>query len=199
MLQIPEDVHADGAMLFRREVVTITEARNGTITGRAVPYNETIELLPGIRERFVPGAFAKQVEARDHHQRIKLLYSHDSTQPPLGRVVELQDRSDGLDFEAQFNRRQIDVPGSLASTVWDSIMEGDLSEFSIGFRSLTHGTDMEWSSDRSSVTLVRSKSHIGEISIVPYGAYGRSAQLTSARTEDDDSAWREAWRQRLAL
>jgi len=191
-MKLPDAIDGAGT-LFRRQVVHIeaVDAAAGVMEGRAVPYDQRIELLPGVFERFESGAFAAQVGAKDQHARVKLLYSHDTSIVPLGRASVLSESAGGLDIRFQWNMRLVEEPGSQARQAFISVAEGDLEDLSIGFTAKSTRVER----DGDSMTLVRRRAHLAEVSLVPYGAYGKAAQLTSLRNED---TWREGWLEKIA-
>lgn len=68
-----------------------------TILGRAVPYGQTAE-IPGGKERFMPGAFARQLGG-GQLGAVKLFSSHKTRidgEFAVGKTVDLSDRPDGL-------------------------------------------------------------------------------------------------------
>jgi HK97 family phage prohead protease len=104
-----------------------------TLVGRAVPYGETIN-LPGDagRERFMPGAFARQIElGPDHLQRIKLFDSHQSRmggQQPIGKTAMLSERDDGLHGAwPLYNTTK-------ANDALELVRSGEVTGLSIGFK-----------------------------------------------------------------
>jgi HK97 family phage prohead protease len=193
-MTLPADIDGPGLLRRRAVAVDAVSEKEGILTGRAVPYGVTVELAPGFSERFERGAFAAQAKAVDQHARVRLLYAHDATIVPLGRAVELAEADDGLHVSFRMNRRLIDEPGSVARQVWLSILEGDLTDLSVGFQAKQTKTVR----DGDRVLAIRRRAHLAEVSVVPYGAYGPAAQLTGVRDQTvDDEAWREQWRTRI--
>jgi HK97 family phage prohead protease len=102
-----------------------------TLIGRAVPYGETIN-LPGDagRERFMPGAFARQIEAGQLGQ-VKLFDSHQartSGQQPIGKTAMLTERDDGLHGAwPLYNTTK-------ANDALELVRSGEVTGLSIGFK-----------------------------------------------------------------
>ena len=104
-----------------------------TLIGRAVPYGETIN-LPGTdgQERFMPGAFARQIAlGPDHLQRIKLFDSHQARlggQSPIGKTAMLEERQDGLHGAwPLYNTTK-------ANDALELVRSGEVTGLSIGFK-----------------------------------------------------------------
>lgn len=170
------------------------DAAKGLLTGRCVPYDEPTELWGGLWEVFSRGAFGAQVKARDHWARVQLRWAHATDEVPLGRATSLQDREDGLWGVFQWNLRLLRREGSRAWEVWQSLDEGDLTDLSIGFRTLKPPIVTE-DDDRILVTRGKDSCHLEETSVVPSGAYGPAATVASLRAAHD--TWREEWTARI--
>lgn len=152
-------------------VDNFTAEDNGTFTGRAVPYGLEVELMPGLKEVFEPGAFARQVSSA---HRIRIAYRHGEI---VGRVLEMEDREDGPYIRAEI-ADDPDIPDGRKALAL--LRRKLVDELSVGFRQLKKGTRVEHTSDGS--TLVRHfRAHMEEVSVVPWGAYGRGATVTSVR------------------
>lgn len=103
-----------------------------TLIGRAVPYGQAVDLPGGGLERFVPGAFNRQLTAgADQWQRVKLYESHTSRldgQQPIGRTSMLVDRPDGLHGEwPLYNTTR-------ANDALELVRSGEVTGLSIGFK-----------------------------------------------------------------
>lgn len=138
---------------------------HGAISGRAVPYGKTIQLAEGIFERFEPGAFAKQVK---DPARVKICLEHGQV---VGKIDRLEE-SDGLDFAGRVSTNPAIPEAQRALALLDDDL---LDEMSIGFATVRGGTKLEQSGE--TVTYVHSRARLLEISLVPWGAYGRDATL----------------------
>lgn len=151
------------------------EVDGGRITGRAVPYGVTMEIVPGMRETFRRGAFRRQ--AKDP-ARVKVCYRHGDV---IGQVDDLDERDDGLYF---------------TGTVPDDLMPAQLrhhlvDELSVGFNAVNGGTHI---TEIDGVTHVEHRrARLMEISVVPWGAYERHATLQRARTVDVSREAARAW------
>lgn len=139
---------------------------DGRLSGRAVPYGHTVELLPGtLLERFEPGAFAPQL--RDP-SRVKICLEHGQV---VGRARTLDEREDGLYFDGLVSDSP-DIPEARRARAL--LGEELLDELSIGFATVAGGSTFETQDDGS--TLVRHhRARLLEVSLVPFGMYGREA------------------------
>lgn len=166
----------------------------GSITGRAVPYDRTIQLADGVFERFEQGAFTRQLKDPG---RIKICIEHGQV---VGKVDTLTE-TDGLDFEARVSQNPSIAEAQRAL----ALLEEDLiDEMSIGFATVKGGTRIE--RDEQGVTYVHTRARLMEISLVPWGAYGRDATLrtrlldpaVALRQARIDAAlkWLEEWKSR---
>lgn len=151
-----------------------TDKEPGVFRGRAVPYNQWIALTPDIREIYEPGVFAKQM--RDP-ARVKICLEHGQV---VGRVLEFDEREDGLHFRARISPSG-DIPEARKA---QAMLDDDLAdELSVGFMAMPNGTD---ETNENGVTKWRHKrARLLEISLVPWGAMGRHATVTRASFYDD--------------
>jgi len=147
---------------------------DGELTGRVVPYGVTVELFPGLRERFLPGAFAAQTKDPG---RVKIAYRHGEI---IGRVVELEDRADGLHVRGRILSHD-DRP--LARQALADLRDGLVDELSVGFLPVRNG--MTVTEDKAGTLWEHKRATLREISVVPWGAYGRNARVASVREESD--------------
>jgi HK97 family phage prohead protease len=104
-----------------------------TLFGRAVPYGRTIALGDGEgRERFMPGAFDRQItNGPDGLQRIKLYDSHTARMngsQPIGKTAMLSERADGLHGAwPLYNTTR-------ANDALELVRTGEMTGLSIGFK-----------------------------------------------------------------
>jgi HK97 family phage prohead protease len=145
-----------------------------TLYGRAVPFGQTIILKDGdARERFMPGAFARQIGyGPDHLQRIKLYDSHDarmSGQLPIGKTVMLAEQPDGLHGAwPLYNTTK-------GNDALELVRSGEVTGLSIGFKPTAKpqiGPDGAY--ERTAV-------HLDHIVLTQEPAYA-DAQVTAVRT-----------------
>lgn len=178
---IPAAVDAPGAVLYRQQAVQVddVDARKGQVFGTVVPYERRVELVTNIFEEFAPGAFSVQASAPDQWSRVKLLIGHDKGGVPLGRAMDMRE-GDGLQCRFQMNMRMVNET-ERGREAWLALENGDLDEFSVGFRSVTRTGTITKALGAGQVLLRRVKAHLAEVSLVPYGAYGREAAVLSVR------------------
>ena len=167
-----DDFEADGLQVRAASGFTIEE--DGEFAGRAVPYGKPTELMPGLREVFLPGSFAAQTKDPG---RVKIAYRHGEI---IGRVVELDDRDDGLHVRGRILAHD-DRP--LARQALADLREGLVDELSVGFVPVRNG--MTVTEDKSGTLWEHKRATLREISVVPWGAYGRNARVASVRAEPD--------------
>jgi HK97 family phage prohead protease len=112
------------------------EGDGRTIYGRAVPYGRVAELGGRRRERFVFGAFSKQLRSRQIH-RVGIYQSHRrriAGDFPIGSTADLEERSDGLWGIWRLIR------SSEADTAIEVVKGGLVRGLSVGFSSPEGGT-----------------------------------------------------------
>jgi HK97 family phage prohead protease len=136
-------------------------------------------------ERFLPGAFAKQVAAADQLARVKLYASHQDRlngQQPIGRTSILSERPDGLHGEWPLYNT------SKASDSLELVRTGEITGLSIGFKALTSrkGTDG---------TTERHAAHLDHVTLTHEPVYPGAAVM-AVRAVDQPAAVRPAtaWR-----
>lgn len=128
------------------------------IEGRAVPYNKPTN-VGGYKEQFVKGAFDGVDPAA-----VKLYWRHGE---PVGRVLQLREKADGLYFTAKFSDT------TSGRDAWTLAKDGVEQGVSVGFRAV----EDSWSNDRSLVTRV--KAALVEISTTDRPAYAGAAVLAT--------------------
>jgi HK97 family phage prohead protease len=136
-----------------------------TLIGRAVPYLSTATLSGGRTERFLPGAFAEQVNAADQWGQVRIYDSHASRidqRPAVGKTTLLSDRPDGLYGEWHLYGTG---PGNDALEL---VRTGEVTGLSIGFRpkSTRRGADG---------ALERHSAHLDHIALTTDPTYADAA------------------------
>lgn len=165
---------------IRSMEIRAAEGEEFVLTGRAVSYKQisTNELVPGVRERIMPGAFRESLASgRD----VKAFLNHDAKAIPLGRLqnktLTLSDSSEGLDM-----RVQLDKSISAHRDVYASVKRGDLSEMSFAFICDEDDfSDDSFNGQRCQVRNVR-KAKLFDVSVVSSPFYGAGATDVAART-----------------
>ncbi len=147
--------------------------------GRAVPYNSPADLFPGLREQFAPGAFASQL--RDP-ARVKVAFRHGDV---IGHAIALEEHDDGLWIRGRVLVDD-DLPEGRKALAQ---LRGKLvDELSVGFQQVPKGTTSELQPDGSEL-VTHKKVRLREVSLVPWGVYGRDARVTKVR-EAAAQVWR---------
>jgi HK97 family phage prohead protease len=107
-----------------------------TLLGRAVPYGEVAELPGGVHERFVQGAFARQVASGQSGQ-VKLFESHHARlegASPIGKTGGLSERTDGLYGEWPLYQT------TRANDALELVRSGEVTGLSVGFKATEGGS-----------------------------------------------------------
>jgi HK97 family phage prohead protease len=118
---------------FDVELEVRTDGEGRTLIGRAVPYDQTIDLPGGDgKERFAFGAFARQVEGGPSNWgHVKLYDSHSSRmagQQPIGKTAMLSERADGLHGAWPLYQT------TRANDALELVRTGEVTGLSIGFK-----------------------------------------------------------------
>lgn len=170
-----------------------------TITGQAVPFGKMVQLGPTLFEQFEAGAFHRQLK---DPARVKLCLEHGQV---IGKCEQLTETDDGLRFTARIS----DHPGLPEAARARAYVDGQLmDELSIGFTAVQGGTTTTVRDDGSTLMSHR-RARLLEVSLVPWGVYGRDATLRSlARLVDPaqaeaaarrakDRAWLSEWARKV--
>ena len=140
-----------------------------TVFGIVAPYGQTAEVSDGgppYRERFEYGAFARSI--RERGNKIRLFGNHQTRHFPVGKAVELRERSDGLyaAFEIAKTRDGDDA--------LELVHSGTVDSFSVGFRPVRDRQE-------NGVT-VRTEVALMEVSLTALPAYD-GAEIAGVRTK----------------
>jgi len=155
-------------------IVQDLDVADGFIRGQAVPYGSMVELWPGMLEVFEPGCFRRQLK---DPARVKLCLEHGQV---IGRIETLRETSDALHFEGRIAASP-DIPEARRARAL--LDENLVDELSIGFNTVAGGSEQHTRDDGQ--TLVRHKrARLLEISLVPWGVYGREATLSRSVLRD---------------
>jgi HK97 family phage prohead protease len=144
-----------------------------TVLGRAVPYGQTAQIAGGT-ERFVMGAFARQIAGGpDAIQVVKMHSSHSSRlagEFPVGKTVHLAEQPDGLVGAW----RMYDTPRG--DEALHMVKTGEVTGLSIGFKALDGGTKKG-----ADGAFERHAAHLDHVVLTGEPAYA-GAQVTSVRS-----------------
>jgi HK97 family phage prohead protease len=133
---------------------TNTEARE--VIGRAVPYNETIDIGGGDKEQFVRGSV-------DLDSHVKLFRDHTEI---IGKVNLMEEREDGLWIKAKISNTK------LGDETLELVKDGAIRSFSVGFIPVEN--------EKKDRTIIRKKVNLKEVSLVAFPAY-ENASVTEVR------------------
>jgi HK97 family phage prohead protease len=129
-----------------------------TLSGIAVPYNETIS-VSGIEERFERGAIASIED-------VKLFYGHKE---PIGKVTRGEETDEGFLVEARISDTE------RGNEVLTLMRDGVLNKMSVGFQAVK---------DRKEEgVVVREEVALKEVSIVSFPAY-KNADVLAVRQDE---------------
>ena len=150
---------------FVADIEIRSDGTGRTVHGILVPYNTLARVSdggPAYEEMFAPGAFARDIEARNGDYRgVKFLYQHQHDEP-IGRAVELRDDAAGL-----FGALRV-AKTSKGDEVLELLREGVLDSFSIGFRPIDPAPGDPLNINEP---VVRVKAGLRETSVVTFPAY----------------------------
>lgn len=182
-MEFHPSVNGEG-LLIREETLVVKDmdARKGLVDVQMIPYEERVELIPGVFEEFAPQAFDRQVATPSAWARVKLLFGHEDGQVPLGRAVKLEERTAGLGGVFQMNMRLVHET-ERGRSVWLAMENEDLDEVSIGFQATRRG-GTEVRTIPEGRLLRRLKAHLSHLALVPLGAYGPGARVLAVRAAD---------------
>lgn len=148
----------------------------GHLRGRAVPYGRVVQLTPGLVERFERGAFAN---AAKDPARVKICYEHGQV---IGRMRSLEDRDDGHWIDGRISLSD-KIPEAATAR---ALLEEDpplVDELSVGFQTVKGGTKIDRLED-GTVMWTHTRARLLEVSLVPWGAYGRGATVSRSQLID---------------
>ena len=150
---------------FVADIEIRSDGTGRTVHGILVPYNTPARVSdggPAYEEMFAPGAFARDIEARNGDYRgVKFLYQHQHDEP-IGRAVELRDDAAGL-----FGAFRV-AKTAKGDEVLELLREGVLDSFSIGFRPIDPAPGDPLNINEP---VVRVKAGLRETSVVTFPAY----------------------------
>ena len=156
------------------------EGDGRTLVGRAVPYGRTADIPGGGIERFMAGAFAKQVASGQVGQ-VKMYDSHSSRmagQQPIGKTAALTEMSDGLHGAWPL------YSTSRANDALELVRTGEVTGLSVGFKALPGGTKTG-----SDGAIERHAAHLDHVVLTHEPVYADAA-VTAVRSVHPAAAYR---------
>ena len=133
---------------------TDTETRE--VIGRAVPYDEVIDIGGGDKEQFSRGSV-------DLNSHVKLFRDHKEV---IGKVNLMEEREDGLWIKAKISNTK------LGDETLELVKDGAIRSFSVGFIPVVD--------EKQDRTIIRKKVNLKEVSLVDFPAY-ENASVTEVR------------------
>jgi HK97 family phage prohead protease len=123
------------------------------VSGVAVPFNDTIDIGGGMKEKFAPGAV-------DLTSNVKLFRDHKDI---IGVVTNMSEDENGLNITAKISET------TLGNETLNLVKDGAIRSFSVGFIPITDVKDGN--------TIIRKKVDLKEVSLVAFPAYDNAAVL----------------------
>lgn len=163
---------------FRSAVLAVDESGNGrTLTGLVIPYGQFAEITDHMghyQEQIAPGAFTEALRT----SKPKMFFEHGKDvrigHTPIGSFEKVWEEADGVHVRSHLFSNQLVQP------LIDAARSGDLSQWSVHYRTRKDGSDESWT--RSKGWDVRTVNHvrqIPEISLVNFGAYETTVSVRS--------------------
>jgi HK97 family phage prohead protease len=192
--RLPAEVMGLQVRSFDLALEVRSDGDGRTLVGRAVPYGQTADIGGGNRERFVPGAFAKQIA----HARggggfggVKLYTSHGDRERgglAAGKTVELAEQMDGLHGSWRLFDTQA---GNDALT---HVREGDMLGLSIGFKATDGGTRRG-----ADGALERHAVHLDHVALTDAPVYSQAAVMSVRSQQHPIAGYRTSLLQARSL
>lgn len=156
----------------RDTVRLAAEVRTGedqcTIKGTACRYGEPVDRGWGLYLELVAGCFAAAVK---DPARVLVLWQHD-TDEPIGRLRELTDSAEKLDFGGWITDSE-DVPNGRRAL--SLLRDGIIDQVSVGFKIQKYERIVD--DEKDTVTYRILKAWLMELSNVTFGAFGDGATV----------------------
>lgn len=149
------------------------DAEKREILMRAVPYGVETQLTSNLFEEFAPKAFER---ATSDPSRVKLWLGHsDAGGKIVGQAIEVRDESDGVWIRARVSRTT--AGDELLTLARDKVLD----EASIEFHAVLGALETRRKGENLHVRHKRGV--LRGVALVPHGAYGRNALVTSVREQ----------------
>jgi len=145
-------------MITRDFEIRASNSETREVSGVAVPFNDTIDIGGGMKEKFAPGAV-------DLTSNVKLFRDHKDI---IGVVTNMSEDENGLNITAKISET------SLGNETLNLVKDGAIRSFSVGFIPVTDVKDGN--------TIIRKKVDLKEVSLVAFPAYDK-AEVLSVREE----------------
>lgn len=145
-------------MITRDFEIRASNSDTREVSGVAVPFNDTIDIGGGMKEKFAPGAV-------DLNANVKLFRDHKEI---IGVVTNMSEDQNGLNITAKISET------ALGNETLNLVKDGAIRSFSVGFIPVTDVKDGN--------TIIRKKVDLKEVSLVAFPAYDK-AEVLSVREE----------------
>jgi HK97 family phage prohead protease len=145
-------------MITRDFEIRASNSETREVSGVAVPFNDTIDIGGGMKEKFAPGAV-------DLTSNVKLFRDHKDI---IGVVTNMSEDENGLNITAKISET------SLGNETLNLVKDGAIRSFSVGFIPVTDVKEGN--------TIIRKKVDLKEVSLVAFPAYDK-AEVLSVREE----------------
>lgn len=168
--------YRDDLVIGALEVREDSETGKREVSGIGVPYNTDARIADWFGEyieRFENGAVQDSDDA--------LLYWRHSE--PIGKITSARNTDAGWEITATISQTP------RGDEAYALLKDGVIREFSIGFQPIDHREVVE----DETVVIVRTKVKVREVSLVPFGAFGKDAPVSQVReastpTKEGDAA-----------
>lgn len=147
-------------MITRSFEIRATDTETREVSGVAVPFNDTIDIGGGMKEKFAPGAI-------DINANVKLFRDHKDI---IGVVTKMSEDQNGLNITAKISETV------LGNETLNLVKDGAIRSFSVGFIPVTDVKEGN--------TIIRKKVDLKEVSLVAFPAYDK-AEVLSVREENN--------------
>lgn len=193
------------------ELVFEVKSMPNILTGDA-PADRTVTGIPcvmgnldQVRDRLMPGIFTKSIQERFAAGRVRYLWAHDQSQPPIAVITKMREMGRS-ELPAEVTGRAPDATGALevtrkyfefpqAEAVYQNVTGGGLNEQSIGFKPVPDKVFLKKSAPSQPDGEAERQIHEGklyEISDVQFGA--NEATVSSVKAEHVEN-WTEFLKQ----
>ncbi|WP_084130317.1 HK97 family phage prohead protease [Demequina sp. NBRC 110055] len=141
------------------------EARE--VSGIAVPWDSPADIGGMFTERFERGAVQDSEDAL-------LLWRHDE---PIGLITRAEDTERGWEITARISKTP------RGDEAYALLKDKVIREFSVGFKPIEHREETD--PETRHLTITRTHVRVREVSLVPFGAYGKNAPVSQVREADN--------------
>jgi HK97 family phage prohead protease len=169
---------ADERDSFRTAVLAVDETGSGrSLSGLVIPYAQFAEIhdhMGHYQEQIAPGAFAEALRTA----KPKMFFEHGKDvrigHTPIGSFEKVWEETDGVHVRSRLFQNQLVQP------LIDAARSGDLSQWSVHYRTKKDGSDESWTRAKGwDIRTVNHVREVPEISLVNFGAYQTTVSVRS--------------------